>query len=552
MLALPGLTALLLVAAAPWMLLAAADRIYLDPPENVQVYIIDDDFSLTWKSSHEPVENVTFSADYQTSEINSWEKLPGCQHIMGTECDFSALHVNVYENVKLRIRAEKGNSTSSWHEVDPFIPFMEAHIGAPGVHVEAEDKAIIIQISRPGRKDSNMWSLDEFGFVYNIVLREMSSGDEKRTKTFHRRHKLFHLSPETSYCLKVTATLLVPVKFGTPSPEFCVNTTVENALPPPENINIDGKSESSVVTWDYPYADVTFQVQWISAWLKWLPGNYSDDWATVPGCENTKDKLCVFSKSNFSGGNYFLRIRATKGNNMSFWSEEKTFDSKTYIPFPAPSITVKPSRDSLTLYINFLEDLDAFSKKYEIIFWENATNTERKIMEESHEVTIADLKPLTVYCVRARVHLGPLWQEKSAFSEAVCKETTAGNSSTIWIIGGILIILISIPIVIYVVKCLKRCICYIFFPQPKPPSSIDEYLSEPPAKNLLLPTSEEQIERCFVIEDAEAILVVEKTVSEPEDHKTYSSQTSEDSGNYSNEDENLESRTSGEFPPKEA
>ncbi|KAM4889189.1 interferon alpha/beta receptor 1-like [Thomomys bottae] len=547
------MTALLLVAAAPWMLLAAAEGIYLDPPENVQFYIIDDDFTLKWNSSYEPFENVTFSADYQTSEINSWKKLPGCQHIMGTECDFSALHVNVYENVKLRIRAEKGNSTSSWHEVDPFIPFMEAHIGAPGVHVEAEDKAIIIQISRPGRIDSNVWwNMDEFGFVYNIVLREMSSGDEKRTKTFHRKYKFLNLSPETSYCLRVTANLPGLQKLGTPSPEYCVNTTVENALPPPENINLDGNSESSVVTWDYPYADVTFQVQWISALSKRHPGNYSDDWTPVPGCENTKDKLCVLSKSNFPEGNYFLRIRATKENNMSFWSEEKTFDSKTYIPIPAPSITVKPSRDSLTLYINFLEDLDAFSKKYEIIFWENATNTERKIMEESHEVTIADLKPQTMYCIRARVHLGPLWHEKSAFSEAMCKETTAGNSSTIWIICRTMIAIFSLLVFIYVVKCLKRCICYIFFPQPKPPSSIDEYLSEPPAKNLLLLTSEEQIERCFVIEDAEAILVVEKTVSEPEDHKTYSSQTSEDSGNYSNEDENLESRTSGEFPPKEA
>ncbi|XP_069886696.1 interferon alpha/beta receptor 1 [Dipodomys merriami] len=549
MLAFRAVTTLVLVAASRWMLPAAADGISLDPPENVEVYIIDDDFTLRWNSSHQSAENVTFSADYQTPTMNNWIKLPGCQHIMGTECDFSALQIDVYENLRLRIRAETGNSTSSWHEVDPFVPFMKAHVGAPGVHVEAEDKAIIIQISRPGRKDSNMWwNMDELAFIYYIVLRETSSGNEKRTKTLYRRHKFFQLLPETSYCLKVTADLLVPIKFGTSSPEYCVNTTVENKLPAPENITIGGKNEGCIVTWDYPHADVTFQVQWLSALSKRLLENYSEDWNPVPGCENTQDTLCVLSKSNFSGGSYFIRIRATDGNNTSFWSEEKKIDSKTCIPLPPPNITVKSNKDSLVLYISFPENFDVFTKMYEIIFWENTSNTEKKMMEESPEVTIADLEPLTVYCVRARVYLEPPWQEKSAYSPVVCKETKAGNSSTAWIVGGIFIItFVSLLIVICL---LKKLVSYIFFPSSKPPSII-EYLSEPPSKNLLLSTSEEQIERCSIIEDAGIIVMVEKTMSEPDDHKTYNSQSSEDSGNYSNEDESLERGTSRECQQKE-
>ncbi|XP_048202256.1 interferon alpha/beta receptor 1 [Perognathus longimembris pacificus] len=542
---------LVLVAAALWMLPAAADGTNLDPPENVEVYIIDDDFTLKWNSSHEPVENVTFSADYQTPEMNNWMKLPGCQHIVGTECDFSALQVNVYEDLKLRIRAEKGNSTSSWHEVDPFVPFIKAHIGAPGVRVEAEDKAIIIEISRPGRKDSSMWNQEVFGFQYYIVLWETSSGEEKQTETFDHRYKFFHLSPETSYCLRVTAKLFARAKLGNPSPEYCINTTVENKLPPPENINIDGKNEDCVVTWDYPYADITFQVQWTFAFSKWFPGNYADDWTPISGCENTQLTRCVFSKSNFSRGDFFLRIRATDGNNTSFWSEEKKFDFKTHIHLSPPNITVKSNRDALVLSISVPEDVDVLSNKYEVSFWENTSNTEKKIVQESREVTIPHLKPLTVYCVRARVHLGPLWQEKSAFSNVVCKATEAGNFSIMGIISGIIIAAVSVSIVFYAVKSLWRCFGYIFFPSSKPPSSIDEYLCETPSRNLLLSTSEEQIERCFVIEDAGAI-VIEKTVNEPDDHKTYNSQTSEDSGNYSNEDENLESRTSAEFPEREA
>jgi interferon receptor 1 len=53
-----------------------------------------------------------------------------------------------------------------------------AHIGPPGIHLEAEDKAIIIHISRPGKKDSVMWAQDNFAFTYDIVLWRKSSGEE--------------------------------------------------------------------------------------------------------------------------------------------------------------------------------------------------------------------------------------------------------------------------------------------------------------------------------------------------------------------------------------
>lgn len=38
----------------------------LKSPENVEVYIIDDTFSLKWNRSNESVTNVTYSVDYKT------------------------------------------------------------------------------------------------------------------------------------------------------------------------------------------------------------------------------------------------------------------------------------------------------------------------------------------------------------------------------------------------------------------------------------------------------------------------------------------------------
>lgn len=59
-------------------------------------------------------------------------------------------------------------------------------------------------------------------------------------------------------------------------------------------------------------------------------------------------------------------------------------------------------------------------------------------------------------------------------------------------------------------------------------------------KNLLLSTSVEQTEECFIIENVDAVSAKEVNHLD-EDHKTYTSQASQDSGNYSIEDESGES-----------
>lgn len=38
---------------------------------------------------------------------------------------------------------------------------------------------------------------------------------------------------------------------------------VENELPPPENIEVIVQNQNYVLKWDYTYANMTFQVQWL-------------------------------------------------------------------------------------------------------------------------------------------------------------------------------------------------------------------------------------------------------------------------------------------------
>ncbi|KAI5182043.1 Interferon Alpha/Beta Receptor 1 [Manis pentadactyla] len=553
MLALLGAATLGLFAGALRVSPAATGGTNLKSPHNVEVYIVDDNFILKWNRSNEAVGNVTFSADYLIPGMDNWMKLPGCQYVTSTKCNFSSLKLNVYEKIKLRIRAEKGNSTSPWYELDSFIPFQKAHIGPPKVHLEAEDKAIIINISPPGTHGSNMWAMDNSSFTYSLVIWKNSSSTEERTETVYPRDKIYKLSPETTYCLKVKAKLWR--KVGHYSRVYCISTTVENKLPAPENIQISAKDQVYILNWDYTNENVTFQAQWLYAYLKKIPGNHLDKWKQIPDCENVKTTQCVFPQNVFPKGIYFIRVQASNGNNTSLWSEEKRFYGETQTIIFPPVLNMKSiNDDSLRVYIGVPKDSDNKSVNqpypliYEITFWENTSNAESKILKKKTDFTFPNLKPLTVYCVKARALIEEdKWNKSSVFSDTVCEKTKSGNASKTAIIAGICAALIFILLVIYVVKVLLRCVNYVFFPTSKPPSSMDEYFSERPLKNLLLSTSEEQTERCFIIENTNTIITVEETNEVDEDHKIYNSQTSQDSGNYSNEDENSMSKISEEL-----
>ncbi|XP_049641518.1 interferon alpha/beta receptor 1-like [Suncus etruscus] len=176
MLPLLGAAALVLVAGASWGSPYPAGREALKSPQNVNVSIIDDNITLRWERSPENGRNVTFSTYYQIPFETDWTELPTCQHVTASECTFSSDALNdVYEEVQLRVRAVRGNDASAWCEVDSFVPFSKAQIGPPELHLEAEDKAIKINLSPPGTENSTMWATELLAFRYNIVFWDNSS-----------------------------------------------------------------------------------------------------------------------------------------------------------------------------------------------------------------------------------------------------------------------------------------------------------------------------------------------------------------------------------------
>ncbi|XP_053513769.1 interferon alpha/beta receptor 1 isoform X2 [Artibeus jamaicensis] len=552
MVALLVVTALVLVAAPPWVLSAAAGGTHLKPPHDVEVSITDDTFTLRWAGSSGPGRNVTFSADYQTFETNNWMKLPGCQYIASTNCDFSLLdtNINVYDEIKLRIRAEEGNSTSPWHELDAFIPQHEARIGPPEVHLEAEDKAIIVSISPPGGKDSLMWAMDKSRFNYSVVLWK-SASDVQTFHTVYPRYRISPLSPETTYCVKVKARLLLQRRPSVESPLRCVNTT-ENAdrLPAPENLQVSGKDQVYVLQWNYTHENVTFQAQWLSTYWK-KTANHEAKWAPVRSCENVRAAQCAFPRSTFSRGLYLFRVRASCGNRTSAWSQEKEFDTESQAAVPPPLTVLKAvNSSSLRVFVGPQSKAghQRYLPTYEIVLWEHTSNVEKTITEERADFIIPNLKALTVYCVKARALLHTRkWNSRSEFGDTVCERTQPGDSPRAWL-TAVTCTVLGVTFALCALQGLRRLVGYVFFPHRAPPSAIDQYISEQSLKNILLSTSEEQTEKCFIIENIDTIALVEETSRTGEGHKTYNSQTSEDSGNYSNDDDETSgSRASGDL-----
>ncbi|XP_075398473.1 interferon alpha/beta receptor 1 [Tenrec ecaudatus] len=550
MLALLNAATLMLVAGAPWVSPAAAGGHTLQSPENVEVHIIDDTYTLRWNRGDEAVGNVTFSAAYQISGMDNWMNLPGCQSITGTRCDFSSVKLDVFEQVTLRIRAEKGNETSPWQEVDSFVPFQKAQIGPPTVHLEAEDKAIVINILPPGTKDSLMWALSSF--KYSLVIWKNSSGADKRIETVYSRSKIYKLSPETTYCLQVKAYFQVPRKSGMYTPVYCINTTVESKLPPPENLEVYSEKSIYVLKWDTADENATFQVEWLHAYLKKIPGNHSDKWKKIPGCETLQTTHCVFPQNLFSKGIYFFRVQAAKGNSTSRWSEEKKFHIDMQTVIHPPVISMKSINGSLYVYIGAPQEEKSVSPNYpltyEVHLWKNTSNAQIKTLHTKTDFIIPKVEPRTEYCIKARALIeDEKWNISSVFSEIVCEETKPETVATTWLIAGICIAVLCIPCVVYSLKGLLRCINYVVPPSCKPPPCIQEYLSEHSVKNLLLLASEEKTEKCVIIESRNHLPPTgEETDQMDEDHRKYNSQTSRDSGNYSNEDENSGGRADEE------
>ncbi|XP_051474177.1 interferon alpha/beta receptor 1 isoform X2 [Apus apus] len=543
-----------LLAALP---LRCTGQTNLKSPQDIQVYIVNTNFTLRWNYTGNDT-NVTFSAQYRWSEdynVNEteWKELPGCQNVTGMKCDFSSAITEYYDTHHVRIRAERREEVSPWSSIFEMIPYFIAEIGPPGIELKSTNGVIKVKVSPPEANQVRKMWLADIAFKYNVVIWENSSNAELRTQSILPTDIIDDLAPDTTYCLKVQATLALESQEGLFSPVHCIKTTRKvNDLFCATNVSVLALNMKFHLHWNNQYKlHVSYNVQYLIGYLKKLHDDYSMKWVNVPGCENITDTQCNFSSIiTTTSGFYYLRVQAMSEYNKTCFSNEVKIDPLITNEIGPPGVKVDISDVLLHIQISppggpESEVMrDHYDLSYRILYWKNSSNNEKeiKIKEIKQTIgTVSDLTPSTLYCVKVQA-FSEVYNKSSYFSEEECIKTRGGNFLPLIIlarfIAALFVVLVVATLLGFVLYQVYSKSKYMFFPSCHLPVSLEGFGEQVLS---LLSIKEEPVEKCSIIET----ITEEVNQLDFKDYK-HSKQSSQDSGNYSNDDDTSVSKVSEE------
>ncbi|KAM4905589.1 interferon alpha/beta receptor 1 isoform 2-T2 [Sylvia borin] len=524
---------LLVVAAVP---LPCAGQSSLQSPENVQVHVVNTNFTLSWDyNGSDP--NVTFSAQFQWPglEERGWRELPGCQAVSAPACDFSSAISEFYDAHYVRVRARAGPRLSPWSLPLEMVPEHLAQIGPPGLELQSTNGVIKVKVSPPeANQRKKMW-IDDLSFKYNLVFWENSSHAQLQRKTIFPVDTIDDLAPDSTYCFKVQANLPMEGKRGLFSPISCVTTTQKvTDLLCATNLSVQALNMKFHLLWSNQESqEVNYNVQYLYGFQKKLNDDYSDKWRSVPECENITSTCCNFSSIITTTGFYYLRVLA-RAHNKSCFSREIKVD---------PLKTRGPENEAMR---------DNYDLSYRILYWKNSSDKEEEVKQKEVKQTIAmvpDVSPSTLYCVKVQAFSEP-YNKSSAYSQQECIHTPAGSRLPLIIFGIfmsalLVVLLVAAPLVFVLYQAYNK-IKYVFFPSCQTPLNIEGFGAQP-FSSPYLSAAEEPVESCCVIE---SMITEEGNEIDLTDYK-HSKHSSRDSGNYSNDNNSSGSKGSKETLEKE-
>ncbi|NXP07549.1 INAR1 protein, partial [Thinocorus orbignyianus] len=538
----------------------------LKSPQDIQVYVVNTNFTLRWKYIGNDTD-VTFSAEYRWFEDfgidgTEWTELPGCQYVTRKECDFSSAITEYYDEYHLRIRTERREEVSPWSSIFEMTPYDIAQIGPPGIELQSINGDIKIKVSPPeANRVRKMW-IDDLSFKYSLVIWENTPNAKFRNQHIFPTDIIDDLAPDTTYCLKVQATYPLESKEGLFSPVHCVKTTHKVNVPfCPTNVTILALNMNFHLHWNNQYQQhVSYNVQYLSGYLKKLYDDYSIKWLNVPGCENITDTQCNFSSIITTvSGSFYLRVQAMNEYNKSCLSNEVKVDPLVTNEIGPPDVKVDIGDDAL-LHIQIYPPggsqsqlmRDHYDLSYRILYWNNSSNNEVEIQRKEIKQTIgtiSDLTPSTLYCVKVQA-FSVVYNKSSDFSKEECIKTPGDKILPLiilatFVIAVFVVLLVAVPLVFILYQVYNK-IKYVFFPSCQPPLNIEgfggQFFNSPYRS-----TTEEPIENCSIIE---TIITEDLNQIDFKDCK-HSKQSSRDSGNYSNDDDTSGNKASEETLEKE-
>ncbi|KAM9259409.1 interferon alpha/beta receptor 1 isoform 2-T2 [Cariama cristata] len=469
----------------------------LKSPQDIQVDVVNTNFTLRWNYTGDDT-NVTFSAEYRWFEDfeaneTEWKELPGCQNVTHTECDFSSAITEYYDTHQVRIRAERREEMSPWSSTFEMIPYFTARIGPPGIQLQSINGVIKIKVSPPEANQVRKMWIAALRFKYNLVIWENSSNAEFRSQSIFPTDIIDDLAPDTTYCLKVQATLPLDLQEGLFSPIHCVKTTRKvTDLLCATNVRVFALNMKFHLHWNNQYKQhVNYNVQYLIGYLKKLHDDYSVKWLNVLGCENITDTQCNFSSIiTTTTGFYYLRVQAMNEYNKSCLSNEVKVDPLVTNEIGPPGVKVDISDVLLHIQISppgrsENEDMtDHYDLSYRVLYWKNSSNNEEEIkMKEIKQTigTVSDLTPSTLYCVKVQA-FSEAYNKTSDYSKEECIKTPGDKILPLIILATfvtalIAVLLVATPLVFVLYQAYNK-IKYVFFPSCQPPLNIESFIPE--------------------------------------------------------------------------
>ncbi|KFR09729.1 Interferon alpha/beta receptor 1, partial [Opisthocomus hoazin] len=537
----------------------------LKSPQDIQVYAVNTNFTLRWNYTGNDT-TVTFSAEYrwfedfETNEAE-WKELPGCQNVTRMECDFSSAITEYYDTHHVRIRAERREEVSPWSSIFEMVPYYIAQIGPPGIELQSTNGVIKIKVSPPEANQVRKMWITHLSFKYNLVIWKNSSDAEFRSQSIFPTDTIDYFAPDTTYCLKVQATLPLELQEGLFSPVRCIKTTHKvNDLLCATNVSVLALNMEFHLHWNNQYEHhVSYNVQYLMGYLKKLPDDYSVKWLNVPGCENITDTQCNFSSIITTiSGFYYLRVQAMNEYNKSCLSNEVKVDPLITNEIGPPGVKVDISNVLLHIQISppggsESEVMrDHYDLSYRILYWKNSLNNEQEIkMKEIKQTigTVSDLTPSTLYCVKVQA-FSKVYNKSSQFSKEECIKTPGDKILPLIILATfvtalVVVLLVAALLGLALYQAYNK-IKYVFFPSCQPPLNIKGFEGQP-FSSLYESTREEPTEKCSIIEIS---ITEEVNQIDFKDYK-HSKQSSRDSGNYSYDDDTSGIKVSEETLEKE-
>ncbi|XP_051870029.1 interleukin-10 receptor subunit beta-like [Pristis pectinata] len=340
------------------------------------------------------------------------------------------------------------------------------------------------------------------------------------------------------------------------------------AVSAPKNVTVDSYNMKHVVRWDpdvLQLSPVTYSVQY--------QGNFErmtkENWTEAVNCTRTTETECDLLDSLAFYAKYYLRVRTEQEGATSEWVEIKPFCPYKDTVIGPPLVKVQSEAGVLHVIISDPVREDGNSLRfnyqdltYNIFFWEKNDdgNTNVHNVTTPMSTALLELQPWTTYCLKVQATV-PELSKQGVPSPVSCSSVTADakrraiEAAQVLFITLIAVLVVTFGCFLFVIY-VRRTIKYLMYPSYSLPVHIREYLTEP-SQQPVFPVlhkddlQEDHWDKLSIVSQSETTPVLlnstkanEKKVNQEttksdmkvpnEDDDLQSSQSSVDSGHYSN------------------